>query len=76
MPKFRKKPIVIEAFQLPSSGCEQAEVEKFHAWANEVGFENWVSDRDEALVITTLEGDMTAQPGDWIIMQCLPTSSG
>lgn len=40
MMKFRKKPIVIEAFQ-------------------HLG--------PEPLVIHTLEGDMTATPGDWII---------
>ncbi len=36
--KFRKKPVVIEAFQT----CEP-------------------------LVIRTLEGDMRAEPGDWVI---------
>lgn len=36
--KFRKKPVVIEAYQT-----------------------------DKLMVIHTLEGDMTAQPGDWII---------
>lgn len=38
MPKFRKKPVVIEAEQ-----CTKR------------------------TVIKTLEGDMTAEPGDWII---------
>lgn len=65
--KFRKKPVVVEAFQLPPAGCEQSEVEKFHDWANAVQFDNWVSDRDETIVVVTLEGDMTAKPGDWII---------
>lgn len=36
--KFRKKPVVIEAYQT-----------------------------DKEMVIHTLEGDMTARPGDWII---------
>jgi hypothetical protein len=38
MPKFRKKPIVIEAYQT-----------------------------DVVVIITTLEGDMRADAGDWII---------
>lgn len=38
MAKFRKKPVVIEAFQT-----------------------------DVLMVIHTLEGDMKAEPGDWII---------
>lgn len=38
MPKFRKRPVVVEAFQI-----------------------------DYPMVIHTLEGDMRADPGDWII---------
>ena len=38
MPKFKKKPIVIEAYQT-----------------------------DKQLIINTLEGDMKANSGDWII---------
>ena len=41
--KFRKKPVVIEAYQT-----------------------------DKVMVIHTLEGDMTAQIGDWIITGLRP----
>lgn len=65
MAKYRKKPVVIEAYQLPAAGEDVPE--SFHKWATEVGFINWTSERDETLAIQTLEGVMTAQPGDWII---------
>lgn len=63
--KFRKKPVVIEAYQLPGTGEDVPE--SFHDWCNEVGFTEFESGRDETLVIPTLEGDMVASPGDWII---------
>ena len=54
--KFRKKPVVIEA------------------WRNvaESTIPDWVSDEvvdieDGKLLISTLEGDMTADVGDWVI---------
>ncbi|MCP3709771.1 hypothetical protein M3I54_22770 [Paraburkholderia sp. CNPSo 3274] len=72
--KYRKKPVVIEAFQLPIApvdGTTNEEHENavwsFVAWANQAKFKNWTSERDGALSIETLEGTMTAQPGDWII---------
>lgn len=65
MAQFRKKPVVIEAFQLPARGDDN--VAPFLAWADAVGFENFTSERDETMAITTLEGVMTAEPGDWII---------
>ena len=63
--KYRKKPVVIEAIQLPQRGDENTS--EFLTWADENGFENYESGRDETLIITTLEGDMEAQPGDYII---------
>lgn len=65
MPLFRKKPVVIEAFQLPAAGEDVPE--EFHQWCAKVGFDNWTSERDESLAIQTLEGIMTASPSDWII---------
>ena len=58
--KFRKKPIVIEAMQFTDES-----VGEVYAWLmdHEVDFE----DGGVALTIKTLEGDMTASPGDWII---------
>ncbi|OWT55237.1 hypothetical protein [Candidimonas nitroreducens] len=63
--KFRKKPVVVEAYQLPPAGVDVPQ--SFHDWCDEVGFTDFESDRDETLVIPTLEGDMIASPGDWII---------
>jgi len=59
MPKFRKKPVVIEAFRLPERG--DFNMEPFFKWADEVGFSSYGSVRDEAMEIKTLE------PSDWII---------
>lgn len=63
--KFRKKPVVIEAYRLPSAGEDVPH--SFYEWVDEVGFSQWESDRDEGLLIKTLEGVMRADPGDWII---------
>lgn len=57
--KFRKKPVVIEAFQ----------------WINKPSFPDGFEDlhkkaliiKDEKLAIETLEGVITASNGDWII---------
>ena len=65
MAKFRKKPVVIDAFQLP--GIWDENVDTFHKWSEEVGFTNYVSERDGQLAIETLEGTMVASPLDWII---------
>lgn len=56
--KYRKKPVVIEAIQWTGENC--AEIDAF------------LDDTEETtpggpIVIETLEGDMTAQVGDWII---------
>ncbi len=68
MAKFRKKPIVIEAFQLT-----QEYIDKVHIDAgvnsNQLGVEPipnvWVYEK--IADIRTLEGIMTAVIGDWII---------
>lgn len=65
MAKYRKKPVVIDAFRLPQQDEEVGS--EFHDWCAEVGFFNWASDRDGSLEIPTLEGTLTASPGDWII---------
>jgi len=57
--KFRKKPVVVEAWQ-------------YEGW-RETQRPDWLIDskamflEDGTFVIDTLEGRMTAQPGDWII---------
>lgn len=63
--QYRKKPVVVEAIQLPAAG-EDVPVE-FHEWCERVEFHDFTCGRDETLVISTLEGAMVASPGDWII---------
>lgn len=64
--KYRKKPVVIEAMQVPNVG----EIDAQRA------FDDWIKQRKgdrravwvgRNMVIRTLEGEMTASPGDWII---------
>jgi len=60
--KYRKKPVIIEAFQLLPKTI-------FPDWANGNKMKVIV-DRDERWIeasIETLEGTMTASKGDWII---------
>lgn len=76
MGRFRKKPVVIEAWQFIS----HADVQNAPSWLTQaisrtqdkmpegrVG--KWLNpiDATDMLVIGTLEGDHFAQPGDWII---------
>jgi hypothetical protein len=66
--KYRKKPVVIEAMQF--RGPSVADVDYM------VAFDDWMvvnqglrecTYRGSTLIIATLEGDMEASPGDWII---------
>jgi hypothetical protein len=66
MPKFRKKPVVIEAFQYREHGSTP--VPDWFCDAIAKGEAHFAQNRAAApLFIKTLEGEMTAQPGDWII---------
>lgn len=58
--KFRKKPVVIDAVQWTGNANE---IESFMKQPMLSVFEN----DKPTLKITTLEGTMTAEPGDWII---------
>ena len=57
--KFRKKPVVIEAVQF--TGRNYREIMRFCAIARDP------VDTYPNLIIPTLEGDMLASVGDWII---------
>ena len=73
--KFRKKPVVIEAFQMTLKRMENNS--DWPGWLHEA----WNKEPDEpgslrpwgeispdiAIVIETLEGSMIAEPDDWII---------
>ena len=72
--KFRKKPVVIDAHQLPIPPIDGSTNDayedlgwKFMEFCSKVGFEDFTSERDGAIAIKTLEGTMEASPGDWII---------
>lgn len=61
MKNYTKKPVTISAIQVPARGEEPSEdlIDLVHS-------QNWEGD-DEGILITTLEGDMLASPGDYII---------
>ena len=65
MPKFRKKPVVIEAVQF--TGENRREVLKFAMPKLSKTALDGAETMRLPVVISTLEGDMTASPGDWII---------
>lgn len=62
--KYRKKPIVIDAMQLPADGedVSQELIDFLHAMNEE-----WETEKGGYLIIKTMEGNMSAKPGDWII---------
>jgi hypothetical protein len=61
--KFRKKPVVIDAVQYTGSFESQDEVADFMDFNIEV----MGNDEDVDILIPTLEGEMRASKGDWII---------
>jgi hypothetical protein len=62
--KFRKRPVVIEAFQVPTD-------EDMYVWGRLCGWlgpgGSWQVNEQHGIDIQTLEGTMRADPGDWII---------
>lgn len=62
--QYRKKPVVIEAMQVPEAGIDPSD--SFMAFIED-SKDQITSDRDEGLEIHTLEGVMRADPLDWII---------
>jgi hypothetical protein len=64
--KFRKKPVVIEA--LLWTGCNWARMRAFLGVPDdEPMFPELRGKEGQPLLIKTLEGDMRAEVGDWII---------
>jgi hypothetical protein len=60
MPRFRKKPVIVEAVRF--TGSNVAEVAALLDWEYEEG-----SGNDDSLVIETLNGDVTVSAGEWIV---------
>lgn len=67
--KFRKKPVVIEAVQWTGANLEEVlEHTGVHESARDWSIEQFRAKVDaDGLKIFTLEGDMRASIGDWII---------
>jgi hypothetical protein len=73
--KYRKKPVVIEAHQLPSADTIGIDHEKFMNWCASVKFlplTNWRVCREGIEIITLEDGEdgrakHVASGGDWII---------
>lgn len=66
MPKYRKKPVVIDAMQLDGRTVDVAKWLSSHGQTFQADTDPLDSQRD-SIRIPTLEGKMTASPGDWII---------
>lgn len=73
MPKFRKKPVVIEARQVePVKECLHSILDWINEHADDqtawLAFEGLgATAKLVGIVIPTLEGEMTAEVGDWVI---------
>lgn len=65
MPKFRKKPVIIEAIQWNGPDTNTKEVEKFVG--QELSFKEAPAPQNYYLMIPTLESPHEASTGDWII---------
>ncbi|WP_414462961.1 hypothetical protein [Hyphomicrobium sp. DY-1] len=69
--KFRKKPVVIEAIQFTGGAENRHAVLEFTGVAapnaSTIYWRSGTNDHAGELVIRTLEGDLVASPGDWII---------
>jgi hypothetical protein len=64
MPRFRKKPVEVEARKFAGSEADRQDV---YAWAEGLGATVRIDPVDGAFLIGTLEGPMRVSPGDWII---------
>lgn len=62
MPKYRKKPVVIEAYQFTDETKDQVA-----NWVTCNCYPDWNAEGKPILVIGTLEGDMAANFGDYVI---------
>lgn len=73
MPKFRKKPVEIEAVQWTGANLREVltftgKHDRFNEWFEDFkDYQKHVSKSGDIFKIFTLEGVMEASPGDWII---------
>ncbi len=66
MPKYRKKPVVVEALRWAGDINDWPEMWDFIN-APDTDIERYGCDPQGRIKIETLEGVMTASPGDWVI---------
>ena len=68
MAKYRKKPVVVEAWHLPEHWPDPTAEMCLH-WMVDAYGETITDDPDhpQGMLIHTMEGIMLADPGDWII---------
>jgi hypothetical protein len=68
MPKFRKKPVVVEAIRARDAIRFSAnDWEALPVWLRDAYEKGGVVFTDEGVHLPTLEGTMEAKPDDWII---------
>lgn len=67
MPKFRKKPVVVEAIRYEGNGNVEGHKSPDWMWAGFADGTLRATDGSDPLIIKTLEGDMVVSPGDWIV---------
>ena len=66
MPKYRKKPVVVEAFQMTRENREDKSL--WPEWLNDAwGMIVSLTNNPPHLTIATLEGNMEVDLNDWII---------
>lgn len=64
--KYRKKPVEIEAIQFTADADVNEVEDGLFAWLDAELQDYWYDDENQ-IVIPTLEGEMRASVGDWII---------
>jgi hypothetical protein len=64
MSKFRKKPVVIEAVRFDENGTFEGGAPE---WMDAAAMSGKVYRKGPSLFIKTLEGEMEAKRGDWIV---------
>ncbi len=65
--KYRKKPVEIEAVLFDSDADVNDAVDGLFSWLDAELQDYWYDDSENQIVIPTLEGDMRASVGDYII---------
>ena len=66
MTKYRKKPVVIEAMQIPPEE-PHGPLEAVIAWAAPSAYLSFTGQGELVVEIATAEGEMIGRCGDWII---------